>query len=87
MSNPSQTTRRIVTTSAAGPVGGPYSQGVVIGQMLYLSGSIGLDPATGKFAGETIQEQARQVNLHTYINVCVMNNVFSVDIEKSWRSS
>ena len=30
--------------------------------MLYLSGSIGLDPATGKFAGEGVQDQARQVN-------------------------
>ncbi|CAF2925062.1 unnamed protein product [Rotaria sp. Silwood2] len=56
----SQFVRRIITTSEAGPVGGPYSQGVVIGHTLYLSGSIGLDPKTGKFAGEGVQEQARQ---------------------------
>jgi 2-iminobutanoate/2-iminopropanoate deaminase len=39
-----------------------FSQGVVIGQTLYLSGSIGLDPKTGQFAGEDVQEQARQVD-------------------------
>ena len=33
-----------------------------MGQTLYLSGSIGLDPTTGQFAGESVQEQARQVN-------------------------
>ncbi|CAF1194913.1 unnamed protein product [Adineta steineri] len=81
--------RRIITTTAAGPVGGPYSQGVVIGQTLYLSGSIGLDPATGKFAGESVQEQARQSlkNLGevlkaagaTYKNV-VKANVFLQDM-------
>jgi enamine deaminase RidA (YjgF/YER057c/UK114 family) len=35
---------------------------VVIGQMLYLSGTIGLDPTTGKFVGDGVQEQARQVD-------------------------
>jgi enamine deaminase RidA (YjgF/YER057c/UK114 family) len=29
---------------------------------MYLSGSIGLDPTTGQFAGEGVQEQARQVD-------------------------
>jgi enamine deaminase RidA (YjgF/YER057c/UK114 family) len=38
------------------------SQAVQIGQTLYLSGSIGLDPKTGQFAGEGVREQARQVN-------------------------
>ncbi|CAF3226630.1 unnamed protein product [Rotaria socialis] len=56
----SQFVRRIISTTEAGPIGGPYSQGVVIGHTLYLSGSIGLDPRTGLFAGEGVQEQARQ---------------------------
>jgi enamine deaminase RidA (YjgF/YER057c/UK114 family) len=37
---------------------------VIIGQTLYLSGTIGLDPKTGQFAGEDVQEQARQVDLY-----------------------
>ena len=39
-----------------------FSQGVVIGQTLYLSGAIGLDPATGTFAGDSVEDQARQVH-------------------------
>ena len=38
------------------------SQGVLIGQTLYLSGAIGLDPKTGQFIGEGVQEQTRQVD-------------------------
>ena len=38
-----------------------YSQAVQVGQTLYLSGSLGLDPKTGQFVGESVEEQARQV--------------------------
>jgi len=39
-----------------------FSQAVQVGHTLYLSGSIGLDPKTGQFAGDGVQEQARQVD-------------------------
>ena len=39
---------------------GPYSQAVRAGNILYLSGQLGLDPATGKLAGEDFASQARQ---------------------------
>jgi 2-iminobutanoate/2-iminopropanoate deaminase len=39
-----------------------FSQGVQVGQTLYLSGSIGVDPTTGQFAGDGVQDQARQVD-------------------------
>ncbi len=39
---------------------GPYSPGVRAGGTLYVSGQAGVDPATGKPAGETLAEQARQ---------------------------
>ncbi|CAF1299520.1 unnamed protein product [Rotaria magnacalcarata] len=53
-------TRRIISTTAGGRSKAPYSQAVQIDQTLYLSGAIGLDPSTGKFAGDTVQEQTRQ---------------------------
>ncbi|CAF1136509.1 unnamed protein product [Rotaria sordida] len=56
----SQIVRRIIKTAAAGPASGPYSQAVQVGQTLYLSGALGLDPKTGQFAGDTVKEQARQ---------------------------
>ena len=40
---------------------GPYSQAVVVNGMVYTSGQIALDPATGELAGETIEEQAEQI--------------------------
>ena len=37
-----------------------YAQGVKIGPNIYVSGMVGIDPATGQLAGSTIQEQTRQ---------------------------
>lgn len=39
---------------------GPYSQAVQAGSMLFVSGQIPIDPATGVFAGEDIVTQTRQ---------------------------
>ncbi len=52
--------KKIHTDKAPAAVG-PYSQAVVAGGLVYTSGQIGLDPATGELAGETIEEQAEQV--------------------------
>ncbi len=38
---------------------GPYSPGVKLGNMLYMSGQLGLDPATGKLP-EGVEAQAEQ---------------------------
>lgn len=39
---------------------GPYSQAILAGNTLYVSGQIPIDPATGAFAGEEIAVQTRQ---------------------------
>ena len=39
---------------------GPSSQAVMAGNTLYASGAIGIDPETGKFAGEDVQSQCEQ---------------------------
>ena len=39
---------------------GPYSQAVQAGNMLFVSGQIPIDPATGAFAGEDIITQTKQ---------------------------
>ena len=51
---------KIFTETAPAAVG-PYSQAIVTGGMVYTSGQIALDPATGELAGSTIEEQAEQV--------------------------
>jgi 2-iminobutanoate/2-iminopropanoate deaminase len=51
--------RQIITTASA-PSSLLYSQGVKAGPHLLLSGIVGIDPSTGSFAGDTIQDQTRQ---------------------------
>ena len=50
-----------IHTEKAPAAVGPYSQAVTAGGLVYTSGQIALDPATGAMAGETIEEQAEQV--------------------------
>ena len=52
--------KKIHTEKAPAAVG-PYSQAVVINGLVYTSGQIALDPASGELVGETIEEQAEQV--------------------------
>ena len=40
---------------------GPYSQAMKVGNLVYTSGQIGIDPAVGKITGTTVGEQAEQV--------------------------
>lgn len=53
--------KKIISTTNAPAAVGPYSQAVMYGDMLYTSGQIGLNPATGAFAGDDIATQAKQV--------------------------
>ncbi len=52
--------KKIATDKAPAAIG-PYSQGIIVEKMLYSSGQIALDPATGEVVGTTITEQAEQV--------------------------
>ena len=52
--------RKIETTKAPAAIG-PYSQGIIVDKMLYASGQIPIDPATGEIEGTDIVTQATQV--------------------------
>jgi 2-iminobutanoate/2-iminopropanoate deaminase len=56
----SSVTREIIATKNAPSAVGAYSQGVKIGDTLYISGSLGLDPATGNFVSQDVGEQTHQ---------------------------
>lgn len=51
--------KQIIVTGDA-PSSPLYSQGVRVGPLVYVSGMVGVDTATGQLAGSTIQEQTRQ---------------------------
>ncbi len=50
----------IQTQNAPAPIG-PYNQAVLVGNMLYTSGQIALDPATGILVTNDIQAETRLV--------------------------
>ena len=50
----------ISTSNAPAPIG-PYSQAVLTGNILFISGQICLDPATGNLKNKDIQEETHQV--------------------------
>jgi reactive intermediate/imine deaminase len=52
--------KQVIHTGAAPAAIGPYSQAIRAGDTVYLSGQIGLDPATGNLR-EGIEAQTRQV--------------------------
>ena len=53
--------RTVISTSNAPAAIGPYSQAVRCGNMIYTSGQIPLDPATGTVVGDEIRSQTEQV--------------------------
>lgn len=50
----------IIQTVLAPAAVGPYSQAVRAGEFLFISGQIGLDPATGTMVPGGLEEQTRQ---------------------------
>ena len=62
--------KQAVSTSNAPAALGPYSQAIQMGNLLFLSGQVPIDPATGNLVEGGIQEQARQslTNLKAILN-------------------
>lgn len=53
--------KEIIATDKAPKAIGPYSQGVKAGGLVFFSGQIPLDPATGEIAGKDIAGQTERV--------------------------
>ncbi len=54
-------TRRAIQTADAPAAIGPYSQAIACSGLLFASGQVPLDPATGELVSATIEEETRQV--------------------------
>ena len=61
--------KKVIATKNAPAAIGPYSQAVQVGNMLFASGQLGLDPATGNFAEGGVKEQTVQAfkNVHAIL--------------------
>jgi 2-iminobutanoate/2-iminopropanoate deaminase len=64
----------INTPSAPAPIG-PYNQAILAGDMLFISGQICIDPATGSLMNQDIQQETHQVmhNLRAILNASDMS--------------
>lgn len=51
---------KVISTQKAPAAIGPYSQAIQVGTLVYTSGQIPIDPATGTFVDGGIKEQTRQ---------------------------
>jgi 2-iminobutanoate/2-iminopropanoate deaminase len=63
---------RVVVTSPNAPAAvGPYSQAIKVGNMIFCSGQIPLDPKTGQIVGSDVATQTEQVlrNLEAVLDV------------------
>lgn len=64
----------ILTNEAPAPIG-PYSQAVKVGNTLYASGQIAIDPENGEMVNSTLEEECRQVmkNIGAVLKASDMN--------------
>ena len=53
--------KKQVNTSLAPAAIGPYSQGVIAGNLLFVSGQIPINPADGSLVSDSLESQANQV--------------------------
>ena len=73
---------KIIHTEKAPAAIGPYSQAVQAGNLLFVSGQIPVDPATGNFAGDDITTQAHQ-SLTNVKNILVAAGFSLSDVVKT----
>ena len=52
--------KKVINTNQAPAAIGPYSQAIKVGNLVYTSGQIPINPATGNFVEGGIKEQTRQ---------------------------
>ncbi|TND10068.1 MAG: TdcF protein [Bacteroidetes bacterium] len=53
--------KKIITSSNAPAPIGPYSHGVLVNNMLFISGQVGKDPVTGNIHNESIEAETTRV--------------------------
>ena len=72
---------KVIATDKAPAAIGPYSQGLEHGNMVFVSGQIPVDPATGEIAG-TIEEQTAQ-SLSNIKNILAENGMTMANVIKT----
>ena len=76
--------KQVISTPKAPAAIGPYSQAIRVGNLIYTSGQIPINPATGQFVEGGIKEQTRQsltnVEAGTSMANVIKTTVFMADM-------
>ena len=76
--------KKIISTDKAPAAIGPYSQGIICGSFIFVSGQLGMIPGTGEFAGDNLKDQARQAisNMENILKAAGsgLENVVAADV-------
>jgi len=75
---------KTIETNLAPTAIGPYSQGIIAGRLIFVSGQLGINPETGELISNEFEAQARQ-SLENLKNVVLeggadLSQVASVDV-------
>ncbi|MFI5275926.1 MAG: Rid family hydrolase [Ktedonobacterales bacterium] len=57
------TQRTVIATQDAPKAIGPYSQAIALGDLIFCSGQVALDPASGELQGDDVRAQTRRAAL------------------------
>jgi 2-iminobutanoate/2-iminopropanoate deaminase len=77
------TMSKIVYTKDAPEAIGPYSQAVIVGNLVFTSGQIAIDPSCGQVVAGTIEAQTEQVCK----NLCAVLKAAGTSIEKAVKTT
>ena len=76
--------KKIINTTDAPPPIGPYNQAIKVGNLLFISGQVCIDPVSGNLKNKDLQEETHQVmhNLKAILQAANMsfNNVVKTTI-------
>lgn len=76
--------KKVLATTNAPAAIGPYSQAIRADKLVFVSGQLPIDPATGEFAGDDIASQTRQslTNIKSILESdgLTMDNVVKVTV-------
>lgn len=74
--------KKVLSTTNAPAAIGPYSQAIHAGNVVFVSGQLPIDPATGAFAGDDIVAQTRQ-SLTNIKNILESDGLTMADVVKT----
>ncbi|XP_021543939.1 2-iminobutanoate/2-iminopropanoate deaminase isoform X2 [Neomonachus schauinslandi] len=76
--------RKVISTAKAPGAIGPYSQAVLVDRTVYISGQLGMDPASGQLVPGGVAEEAKQISRVVFLQE-LLTRLLLCPKEAMWR--